>query len=175
MYCMLWYKASNIVMRGVIDNTPKPKKKWPPCCRRHFQINFRDWKAFAFWFKFHQNLFLGARLRIKSSLIHIMAWRRTGDKQLPELIMTRSNDGYELKCLQKQLWHLMTDDKSRNIFLVKIYWILNKKIAKFIFQYLIDNDVSSAQAMAWDRTCDNSLPKSITAKTTGAWMRHWVF
>ena len=50
-----------------------------------------------FRFKFHWNLLSGVPIDNKPALVHIMAWRRTGDKPLPEPMMTQFTDAY--------MWH----------------------------------------------------------------------
>ena len=48
-------------------------------------------------FKFHWNVILEVQLTNKPTLVHIMAWRPTGDKPLPEPIMTQFTDA--------NMWH----------------------------------------------------------------------
>ena len=60
--------------------------KWPPFRRQHF-LNTLSWmKMLQFRLQFHLSLFLRAINNI-SALVQIMAWRRPGDKPLPEPMM----------------------------------------------------------------------------------------
>ena len=56
-------------------------------------MHFLHWKLAVFWLKFDWSLFPGIQLTISNSaLVHLMAWRLTGDK--PELMMTWFVDIY---------------------------------------------------------------------------------
>ena len=53
-------------------------------------------KMLIIWFDFHWNLIYVSlkfvptgSINNKSSLVHVMAWRRTGDKPLPEPLQTK--------------------------------------------------------------------------------------
>ena len=52
-------------------------------------------KSFVFWFEFHYLKFVPKGLIDNmSSLVQVMAWRLTGDKPLPEPMMTQFTDAY---------------------------------------------------------------------------------
>ena len=58
---------------------------------------FTPQKLFAFWFIFHWCLFALVRmvqLILKSALLQVIAWCRTGAKPLPEPILTQLTDEY---------------------------------------------------------------------------------
>ena len=57
-------------------------KKWPPFCRRHFQTHFDDNNNYCIWIQIWLNLVPGRIIDNKSSLVQIMAWRRTCNKLL---------------------------------------------------------------------------------------------
>ena len=44
--------------------------------------------------KFHLSLFLRGPIDNKSSFVQVMAWPRTGDRPLPEPMMTQSTNAY---------------------------------------------------------------------------------
>ena len=50
-------------------------------------------KVFEFRFAFHWSLFLDPIVNM-SALVQEIAWRRIGDKSLPEPIMTQIDDAY---------------------------------------------------------------------------------
>ena len=52
-------------------------------------------KSFLFWFEFQWSL--QDRINYKSTMVQVMAWRQTGNKPLPEPIMTQFIDAY--------IWH----------------------------------------------------------------------
>ena len=47
-----------------------------------FKCVFLKGNAFEFWVEFHCNLFARFQFDNKPAMVHIMAWRRTGDKPL---------------------------------------------------------------------------------------------
>ena len=51
-------------------------------------------ESFVFWFEFNWSLFPGVQLTNKSALLQVMAWRQTGDKLLPEPMLTQFSDAY---------------------------------------------------------------------------------
>ena len=51
-------------------------------------------KIVVFWFKFHWNMFLGAKIDNKAALVQIMSWHPTGDKPLPESLMASFRDAF---------------------------------------------------------------------------------
>ena len=46
-------------------------------------------KIFEFWMKFHGNKLHEVVIDGKSALIKVMAWHQTGNKPLPESMMTK--------------------------------------------------------------------------------------
>ena len=58
-------------------------------------LQMTTWNAFylikknVFWLKFHWSLIPEVQLTNKATLVQVMAWRKTGDKPLPEQIMTQ--------------------------------------------------------------------------------------
>ena len=62
-----------------------------------FSIAFFSMKTFEFRLKFHWSLFLKVQIDNKSALVQVMAWRWTGDKPLPEPMLTQFTDAY--------MWH----------------------------------------------------------------------
>ena len=56
-----------------------------------FSNAFSWMKSLVFGSKFHWSLFLRGPIDNESSLVQVMAWRRTGNKPLPELMMTHIN------------------------------------------------------------------------------------
>ena len=63
--------------------------KWPPFCRCHFQIHFYEWKVLYF-----DILIFVPKEPIDNDteLVKVMVWRRTGDKPLPEPMLTQLTD-----------------------------------------------------------------------------------
>ena len=71
----------------------KAETKWPPLCRRYFQIIF-----------FNENVWISTKISPecvpkglidnKSALVPIMVWRPKGDNPLPELMMTQFTDAF---------------------------------------------------------------------------------
>ena len=62
--------------------------KWPPFCKRHFEMHFREWKILYFGknlTKFVPKVQIDNNL----ALVQILAWRRIGDKPLSEPMLTR--------------------------------------------------------------------------------------
>ena len=64
-----------------------PWTKWPPFCRRYFQMHFREWKVFYFD-KSSLKVFCKGPIGNNAALVKIMAWHRIGDKPLSEPILT---------------------------------------------------------------------------------------
>ena len=52
---------------------------------------FLEWKLWYVVSKFHLSLFPWSH---KSALVQVVAWRRTGDKPVPQPMMTNSTDAY---------------------------------------------------------------------------------
>ena len=70
-----WF-ISVVYMRQRIE----AETKWPPFCRRYFEMDFLEWNCMKFdWRLFPINNIL--------ALVQNMAWRRTGDKPSSELKM----------------------------------------------------------------------------------------
>ena len=61
--------------------------------RRQFQIHFLKINMVEFRFEFHRNVFL-PRSTIDNNPVlgQVMAWHRTGDKPLTELMLTQLTD-----------------------------------------------------------------------------------
>ena len=74
-------------------NILEPRQDGHHCGRQHFQMQFHKWKVFNFN-KNSLNFVPEGPIDNKSSLVQIMAWHRTGDKPLPEPMMTQFNDTY---------------------------------------------------------------------------------
>ena len=65
-----------------------PWTKWPPFHRWHFQVHFYEWK-FVYFFQIWLKIVPKGLIDNKPSLVQVMAWHRTGDKPLPEPMMTQ--------------------------------------------------------------------------------------
>ena len=73
--------------------------RWPPCCRRHFQMHFLQriiWVSYIFSLKYVPSCLTGN----KSSLVPITAWSRTGDKPLSEPMMVKQTDA-QAHCINR--------------------------------------------------------------------------
>ena len=81
-YCIDWGTVSHI----------ETETKWP-LLSRHFQMHFLEWKWWEFLFKFHWNLFPEV-FHNKPALVQVMAWCQTGEKPLPEPMMTQFAEAY---------------------------------------------------------------------------------
>ena len=64
----------------------EPETKWPPCCRRHFQMHALEWKFMNF-IKISLKFVTKGQIKIIPALVQIMAWCRPGGKPLSEPIM----------------------------------------------------------------------------------------
>ena len=94
----LWW-VSDIIVITLNDNTHVGfqtsisahwnQKKMAAILETTFRMAFSSTKNFI-GLKFHRNLFL--RVRWKSALVQIMAWCRTGDKPLPEPMLSKIHD-----------------------------------------------------------------------------------
>ena len=68
---------------------PRQRAKGPslrevcPCCGRHFQVHFLEWKCINF-IKFSLKFVPKGPINTISALVKLMAWRRPGDKPLSE-------------------------------------------------------------------------------------------
>ena len=51
-------------------------------------------KSFIFSFQFHLSFVPKGSTDNKPELVQVMAWRRTGDKPLPEAMLTQFTDAY---------------------------------------------------------------------------------
>ena len=51
-------------------------------------------KISVFWFEFHLRFFPKGPIDNKSTLVQVMAWHQTGDKLLPEPLLTQFTDTY---------------------------------------------------------------------------------
>ena len=95
-----WH-TNNVVIPGSSKiSTPNchylitPWAKWPPFCRRYFQMHFREWKVLYFDKKFTDFFVSDGSIASYPALVWIMAWRRIGDKPLSEAMLTRFTDAY---------------------------------------------------------------------------------
>ena len=70
-----------------------PWTKWPPFRRRLFQMYFLEWKFLYFNSNFTKFVPKGA-IDNKPALVQVMAWRQTGDKPLPEPVLTQFPNAY---------------------------------------------------------------------------------
>ena len=59
-----------------------------------FHLSPHGQDGLQFWFQFHWNFFLKGPIDNKSALVQVMASRRTGDKPLPEAMMTQFTNAY---------------------------------------------------------------------------------
>ena len=85
-------KPAPIPMLTYLNSSP-PGQNGRHYGRRHFQRHFHEWK-----------LYISIRISLKfvpkgpidnkSALVRVMAWRRTGDKPLPEPMLTQFTDAY---------------------------------------------------------------------------------
>ena len=66
-------------------NTLRPRK-WPPFSRRHFKMDFLEWKCTNFDYYFAE---VRGPINNIPKLVQLMAWRRPGDKALSEPMMAR--------------------------------------------------------------------------------------
>ena len=69
--------------------THHPLTKWLSFCRRHLKCILVNEK-----FSILIKISLKGPIDNKAALVQIMAWRRTGDKPLPEPTLTQFNDAY---------------------------------------------------------------------------------
>ena len=74
-------------------NTSRPRQDGCHYGKQHFQMQFRKWKCFNFD-KNSMNFVSQGPIDNKSSLEQIMAGHQTGDKSLPESMITPFNDTY---------------------------------------------------------------------------------
>ena len=80
-----WYFDKNKLIRVVHSLI-----HWPLFRRQHFQIYFLEWK-FSYS-KISLKIISEVPIDIKSALVQIMAWRRTGDKPLAVPILAYVTD-----------------------------------------------------------------------------------
>ena len=79
-------------------NSSPPWRKWPSFCRQCFLTNFHEWKVSYFDTNFTSYNFVPkGPTDNKSVLVLKMAWHWTGDKPLPEPMLTQFTDPY--------MWH----------------------------------------------------------------------
>ena len=65
---------------------------WYENYRRHFQI-YLQWKCLIFNCNFTE-VYPQGSIDYKSALVQVMAWHRTGEKPLPESMLTKFTDAY---------------------------------------------------------------------------------
>ena len=85
----------------------------------------------------------------KSALLKVMAWRRTGDKPLPEPMLTQFTDAYMydfirrwVKFVTGQYTYLLNVDKHTIIIIsacVLTHWVLHKMADGIFKVYLVWN------------------------------------
>ena len=74
-------------------STSLPGKNWPPFRRRYFQMQFLERRVLVFGFNLL--MFVPKRpIGNTSALIQVKAWRRTGDRPLPEPMLVQFNNAY---------------------------------------------------------------------------------
>ena len=66
-----------------LDWLISPWTKWQPFCRQHIQLHFHEWKFVP-----------KGPIDNKSALVHVLAGHPTGNKPLPEQILTHFTDWY---------------------------------------------------------------------------------
>ena len=71
-----------------------PLDKMATISQMTFTKAFSQKKRLAFWFEFHYSLFPKGPNDKESGLVQVMAWRRAGDKPLPEPRLTQLTDAY---------------------------------------------------------------------------------
>ena len=91
--------------------------KWPPFCRRHFQIIFSMYMV-VFRFKFYRNLLPRGPMYNKPTLVYIMDWCRIGAKPLSEPMMVYFTDAYMCHSANRIEWY------RDNTFNSKLTWMV---------------------------------------------------
>ena len=91
---MSWYKAVGYpCSHFTFYLTHKAMDKITTIVQTAFSNACSSMEIFGFPLVFHWNIPEGPTDN-KSSLVQVMLWRQTGDKPLPELMMTKSSDAY---------------------------------------------------------------------------------
>ena len=87
--CLFLFGPMKCCYSGPKQLTHWGRGKWPPFCRRHFQIHFLERKV---WISIKVSLKFVPKGPINNipSLVQIMAWRLPGDKPLSEPMMVKS-------------------------------------------------------------------------------------
>ena len=67
-------------------------------CRYCLQINFLEWKLLYFFIGILLTVVPWGSVDNKTALVLLMVWQRTGDKALPEPMMTQWNDSMSNHC-----------------------------------------------------------------------------
>ena len=101
--------------------THLPWTKWLQFCRQHLQRDFPEWKVLHFiwiWLDFVPK----GPIDNKPVLGYIMAWRRIGDRPLPEPMLTRFNDIYRGKWVNSNTIPLSDTDSHKSKFQWKPIW-----------------------------------------------------
>ena len=89
-FCFHWYF---VLMVGYI-NSSSPEQNGRHFGRQHFQLHFlneNDIILIQIWLKYVPR----SPIDNNPALVQVMAWRRTGDKPLPEPNMTQFTDAYK--------------------------------------------------------------------------------
>ena len=79
--CLIFFHTHSYMF-----NTLKPRKKWTPFRRPHFQAHWHEWKCMNLD-KISWKFALRGPINDIQASVHIMAWRRPGDKLLSEPMM----------------------------------------------------------------------------------------
>ena len=112
----MYITIATVVVIVVINTSP------PGQNGRHFDIFWHIFvnKNVRSWIQISLKFVLNGPIDNKPAMVQVMAWRRTGDKPLPEAMLTRFNDAY--------MWH-----KGRwvNIIVIDEMWVIDNLIAKW--------------------------------------------
>ena len=86
-------KKSHVLTRSVPCLTHLPPNKMAAISQMIFQMHFHEWK-FLYYIQMSLKFVPRCQIDNKSVLVQVMAWRRTGDKPLPEPMLTQFTDAY---------------------------------------------------------------------------------
>ena len=81
-------------MAGVVDLTHLPLDKMAAISQRYLKQTFMNEK-FCISIQISLKFVSKSQMHIKTTLIHVMAWRLIGDKPLPEPMLTQFTDTYK--------------------------------------------------------------------------------
>ena len=89
------WKLNNQLWNSWTQLVINAERKWPPFCRRNFQLIFRQWKwKLLFLIQISLKFVRRGTVHDKSELVQVMATRILGNKRLSEPTMTYVNDAY---------------------------------------------------------------------------------